>query len=159
MQRRHWSWVAAAVLLVVLWAWSQRTDDATLYGPDGAPAAVDDPRARTAQTARLPAATAAHPQLRIPEFLPDEARPVLEDIARGGPFHYPQDGGVFRNREGLLPPRPRGYYREFTVATPGAGDRGARRIVTGGDPPVEYFYSDDHYRSFRRFELHTGAVR
>lgn len=60
---------------------------------------------------------------------------------------------------GLLPSRPQGDYREFTVRTPGAGDRGARRIVSGGEPPAEDFYSDDHYRSFRRFGAPAGATR
>jgi guanyl-specific ribonuclease Sa len=78
---------------------------------------------------------------------------VLEAIARGGPHPYRQDGGVFQNREGQLPRQPRGYYREYTVETPGSGDRGPRRIVTGGNPPVEYWYTDDHYRSFRPFQM------
>jgi guanyl-specific ribonuclease Sa len=89
----------------------------------------------------------------LPAFLPPEAAPVLSAIERGGPFEYRKDGTVFQNREGLLPRQPRGYYREFTVETPGSPDRGARRIVTGGDPPVEFWYTDDHYRSFRRFEM------
>ena len=93
----------------------------------------------------------------LPDWLPAEARPVLAAIERGGPYAYPQDGGTFQNRERLLPPRPRGYYREFTVDTPGSRDRGARRIVTGGDPPVEYWYTADHYRSFRSFD--PGVVR
>lgn len=92
--------------------------------------------------------------LFLPDFLPPEARGVLARIARGGPFPHRQDGTVFGNREHLLPARPRGYYREYTVPTPGARTRGARRIVTGGDPPLEYYYTDDHYRSFRRFTLH-----
>jgi ribonuclease T1 len=80
--------------------------------------------------------------------LPVEARQTLALIKAGGPFPYPRDGTVFGNREGLLPKRERGYYREYTVKTPGAKDRGARRIVAGrgGD----YYYTDDHYRSFRR---------
>ncbi len=57
---------------------------------------------------------------------------------------------MFGNFEKRLPQRPRGYYREYTVPTPGVGHRGARRIVTGGDPPTEFFYTDDHYESFRR---------
>lgn len=85
--------------------------------------------------------------------LPPEAVATLQLIQRGGPFPYRQDGTVFQNREGLLPARPRGYYREFTVPTPGARDRGARRIVTGGDPPEVYYYTADHYRSFRALEL------
>ena len=80
--------------------------------------------------------------------LPPEARETLALIKAGGPFPYARDGTVFRNREGLLPARPRGYYREYTVRTPGARDRGARRIVAGRDG--EYYYTHDHYRSFRR---------
>jgi guanyl-specific ribonuclease Sa len=82
--------------------------------------------------------------------LPAEARATLEAIARGGPFRYDRDGSVFQNREGSLPSKPRGYYREYTVDTPGSRDRGARRIVTGGHPPEVFYYTDDHYRSFRR---------
>jgi ribonuclease T1 len=74
-------------------------------------------------------------------------------IERGGPFPHRQDGSHFQNRERRLPPRPRGHYREYTVRTPGLGHRGPRRIVTGGDPPQDYWYTDDHYASFRRFEV------
>ena len=80
--------------------------------------------------------------------LPPEARYTLEVIRKNGPFTYQQDGSVFRNREGLLPKRERGYYREYTVKTPGAKDRGARRIVAGR--AGEFYYTEDHYRSFRR---------
>ena len=89
----------------------------------------------------------------LPAFLPPEARDTLALIARGGPFPNRQDGVVFGNREGLLPAQPRGYYHEYTVATPGLDYRGARRIITGGNPPVVYYYTDDHYRSFRAFEV------
>jgi guanyl-specific ribonuclease Sa len=80
--------------------------------------------------------------------LPAEAWATVDLIERGGPFPYRQDGGVFFNREGLLPPAGRGHYREYTVSTPGAADRGARRLVTGGTPPSAWYYTDDHYRSF-----------
>lgn len=80
--------------------------------------------------------------------LPAEARATLELIKAGGPFPYRQDGRVFHNRERLLPMQRRGYYREYTVRTPGARDRGARRIVAGS--AGEYYYTEDHYRSFRR---------
>lgn len=80
--------------------------------------------------------------------LPPEARETLALVKAGGPFPYPRDGAVFGNREGLLPKRERGYYREYTVRTPGAKDRGARRIVAGRGG--EYYYTADHYRSFRR---------
>ena len=84
--------------------------------------------------------------------LPREARDTLARIKAGGPFPYDKDGTVFGNREKLLPRQPRGYYTEYTVKTPGSRDRGARRIVAGGDPRAsgEYWYTDDHYRSFRR---------
>jgi guanyl-specific ribonuclease Sa len=85
--------------------------------------------------------------------LPAQAREMVQRINRGGPFEHSQDGAVFGNYEGLLPKQPRGYYHEYTVETPGARTRGARRIVTGGTPPVEWYYTDDHYRSFRRFEV------
>jgi ribonuclease T1 len=80
--------------------------------------------------------------------LPVEARETLALIRKGGPFPYQKDGTVFGNREALLPSRGRGYYREYTVRTPGARDRGGRRIVAGRDR--ELYYSDDHYRSLRR---------
>ncbi len=80
--------------------------------------------------------------------LPREAHATLALIKAGGPFAYAKDGSAFGNREKLLPLRNRGYYREYTVPTPGARDRGARRIVAGA--PGEYYYSDDHYNSFRR---------
>lgn len=80
--------------------------------------------------------------------LPPEARETLRLIERGGPFPYRRDGIVFGNREKLLPARPNGFYREYTVPTPGARDRGARRIVAGRDGGR--YYTGDHYRSFRR---------
>lgn len=80
--------------------------------------------------------------------LPREARETVALIDRGGPFPYARDGVVFGNREGLLPRRPRGFYREYTVPTPGSRDRGARRVVAGDGARV-LFYSDDHYASFR----------
>jgi len=84
--------------------------------------------------------------------LPAEALATIELIQQGGPFPYRQDGKTFGNREGLLPEEARGYYREYTVPTPGAPDRGARRIVTGGSPPSSWYYTDDHYRSFSPFD-------
>lgn len=80
--------------------------------------------------------------------LPSEARGTLALIKSGGPFPYAQDGRVFSNREKLLPIQNSGYYREYTVRTPGVRERGARRIVAGSGG--EYYYSADHYRSFRR---------
>jgi ribonuclease T1 len=82
------------------------------------------------------------------EDLPREARRTLDLIRPGGPFPYGRDGTVFGNRERLLPAEERGYYREYTVVTPGSRDRGARRIVAGAGG--ERYYTDDHYDSFRR---------
>ena len=84
--------------------------------------------------------------------LPPEARVTLRHIHDGGPFPYSRDGVVFGNRERMLPPQPRGYYHEYTVPTPGAKTRGARRVVCGGavTSVSECYYSDDHYQTFRR---------
>lgn len=80
--------------------------------------------------------------------LPGEARDTLALIRGGGPFPYTKDGAVFSNREGRLPERERGYYREYTVKTPGNRSRGARRIVAG--EAGDYWYTEDHYATFRR---------
>ena len=85
--------------------------------------------------------------------LPPEARETRRLIGTGGPFPYEKDGTVFRNRERLLPAEARGFYREYTVKTPGLKHRGARRIVCGGrEPsrPVSCYYTADNYASFRR---------
>ncbi|MGH3850549.1 MAG: ribonuclease domain-containing protein, partial [Pseudonocardiaceae bacterium] len=82
--------------------------------------------------------------------LPSEARQTLELIKQAGPFPYSRDGISFGNRERILPRRERGYYHEYTVPTPGAKNRGARRIIAG--ITGEYYYTDDHYRSFRRIK-------
>lgn len=80
--------------------------------------------------------------------LPADARHTVELIKKGGPFPYERDGAAFANREKRLPARERGWYREYTVKTPGERTRGARRIVAGRDGTL--YYSGDHYRSFRR---------
>jgi ribonuclease T1 len=94
--------------------------------------------------------TSAEPVAAVVAFaeLPGEARETVLLIRRGGPFPYDRDGVVFGNFERRLPPRERGYYREYTVPTPGIRHRGARRVVAGRSG--ELYYSDDHYRSFRR---------
>jgi len=80
--------------------------------------------------------------------LPPEAAQTLALIRAGGPYPYKRDGITFFNRERLLPERPKGYYREFTVPTPGLSHRGAKRIVAGRGE--EFYYTADHYRSFKR---------
>ena len=87
--------------------------------------------------------------------LPREAQKTHQLILTGGPFPYDKDGSVFGNRERILPKKPRGYYSEYTVPTPGARNRGARRLVCGGKPPSTpdvCYYTGDHYSSFKRVE-------
>lgn len=83
--------------------------------------------------------------------LPAQASDAVHLIEAGGPFPYAQDGVVFNNAERRLPDEPRGYYREYTVPTPGSADRGARRIITGKNG--EYYYTPDHYETFRRVDV------
>ena len=97
-------------------------------------------QARRADVQDLPVVTV--------EELPREAHETLALIKQGGPFPYKRDGIVFGNRERRLPVQSSGYYREYTVPTPGARDRGARRIIAGGSG--EYYYTGDHYNTFRR---------
>jgi len=85
--------------------------------------------------------------------LPPQARTTYQLVLQGGPFPYDKDGSVFGNRERLLPLQTRGFYREYTVKTPGASNRGARRIVCGGrqiTAPQACYYTADHYASFRK---------
>lgn len=85
--------------------------------------------------------------------LPEQGQQTYRLIFQGGPFFHDKDGAVFGNRERLLPAKKRGYYREYTVETPGSRDRGARRIVCGGErrtAPKACYYTSDHYSSFKR---------
>ncbi|MGA8278008.1 MAG: ribonuclease domain-containing protein [Rhodanobacteraceae bacterium] len=125
--------IVAVIAAIALW----RLHDATTTAPGVA----------ATQSSRSSA------QPALPGFLPAEARDTLQRIADNGPFEHRQDGSVFNNREHRLPEKPRGYYHEYTVETPDIAYRGARRIITGGQPPAVYYYTDDHYRSFRRFEV------
>lgn len=103
-----------------------------------------------AQARKPPAADV--PTIELAQ-LPPEAQGTCKLITSGGPFPHEKDGVVFGNRERQLPPHPRGYYHEYTVRTPGSRDRGARRIVCGGENPTApqaCYYTSDHYASFRR---------
>jgi ribonuclease T1 len=124
-RRRERSWGALWLLLL---AWlASYSGTAAARGPDAL-----EPSAGTIAIAHLP----------------PEAQETLRRIEVGAPSTYIGDGRIFENREGRLPRRPRGYYREYTVPTPGARDRGARRIVAGREG--ERYYTDDHYRTFKR---------
>lgn len=142
---RKLSPIVLLVLLLAGWWWLQKPTQQvdSRYSPTTA----------TAAAVPEPATAAATSASGLPAFLPREARQTLALIDRGGPFPYPQDNGVFGNREGHLPKQSHGYYREYTVETPGLSHRGARRIVTGGSPPTVYYYTDDHYDSFRSFTV------
>ena len=142
---RSWIWLVAALCLFGMWQVLERQS-----GPD-MPGITGTERA-PGTSADAPRAEARTGNDQALAFLPPEAHHTLALIDRGGPFPHRQDGTVFQNRERLLPQQPRGHYREYTVDTPGLGHRGARRIVTGGDPPAEWYYTADHYRSFRAFE-------
>ncbi|HEY5821846.1 MAG TPA: ribonuclease domain-containing protein, partial [Propionibacteriaceae bacterium] len=108
---------------------------------------------RTASTSRTTAPSTRDPDtgLRLVDLasLPKQAQQTVALIQRGGPYPYAKDGATFGNRERILPNQRSGYYREYTVITPGEGDRGARRIVTG-DADRIFFYTADHYDSFVR---------
>ena len=137
----------ALALLAV--AWLAAGCIAAGYETSG-PQDLVTPEAATATTPAAPTATTPSdglPTIRVAD-LPAEARDTLALIEQGGPFPYRQDGIVFENREGRLPAKPQGYYHEYTVKTPGASNRGARRIITGSSG--ELYYTGDHYDSFER---------
>lgn len=146
MRRRS---LAVAAILIAL---------AVMFWPRTATQQVVEPASPEAHAPTialpLPTLPATGP---LPTFLPREARETVANIQRRGPFPHRQDGAVFGNREGRLPRRQRGFYREYTVATPRLSHRGARRIVTGGDPPEAWYYTDDHYDSFRAFDVDAGV--
>lgn len=107
----------------------------------------------------FPTATPAPAEISLSE-LPVQAQETHRLVLAGGPFPYAKDGVVFGNRERLLPRKARGFYREYTVKTPGARDRGARRLICGGTPPTApeaCYYTDDHYASFKR--VRAAAAR
>jgi ribonuclease T1 len=132
--------VVVAALAAVIW-WIQA-------GSDGDTSADDPEPSRTTATSSSGAATddvSGLPSVALAD-LPPEAADVVALIDQGGPFPYSQDGSTFGNFEGLLPDREDGYYREYTVETPGSDDRGARRIVGGAEG--ELYWTEDHYESF-----------
>ena len=119
----------AAVIAVGIGAWLERSD--------GSPRPV------------------THKWARVEQLVPDRAErtqlvATLELIERGGPFPFRQDNTIFGNREGRLPAKARDYYREYTVPTEGAANRGARRVIRGR--AGETYYTRDHYRTFLRID-------
>ncbi len=147
-------WLLLAVVLVLGWQYWQRPASQPAPASPGTEVPLPIPAPASTPTS-TPTSTPAPPAdaPALPGFLPPEAHATIALIQRGGPFPHRQDGSVFGNREGLLPRQPRGWYHEYTVDTPGLSHRGARRIVTGGNPPRDWYYTDDHYRSFRSFDV------
>ena len=121
LDRRTWVVAAAIAVVAAFLGWQHATDDSP--SPD-----------------TLPVVSLGQ--------LPSQAADTVALIDSGGPFPYDQDDSVFGNFEGRLPDEPRGYYREYTVVTPGSEDRGARRIIAGENG--ELYWTDDHYQSFSR---------
>lgn len=139
----------AAVLAVVLAASLLRDGASTTTAPP-----AGRPASSTSSASPSAADTPVSGLPTVPESrLPREATETLALVRAGGPYPYEQDDGVFGNRERLLPPRPRGYYREYTVETPGDTDRGPRRLVVGAAGDV--YWTTDHYASFRQVEVGT----
>jgi ribonuclease T1 len=148
--------LVVVLLLLGLWWWTQ--------GDDAADPARTAPEETPALTQGIGPADSTDSTDEIPETdpvsglgvvtldeLPEEAEETVELIEDGGPFPYERDGVTFGNYEGVLPDNSRGFYREYTVETPGLSHRGARRIVVGGG---KYFYwTEDHYESFERIWL------
>ena len=151
--RRWWPWLLLALLGAGFWLAGTAPRGISTIDPVATAATVG----ASTETATSPRSAAEPAATRLPDFLPPEARDTIAMIRLGGAFPHRQDGGDFGNREGRLPRQPRGWYREYTVETPGLQHRGARRIVTGGTPPAQWYYTDDHYESFRRFD--PGAPR
>ncbi len=150
-----------ALLLTPLLAVFLAACDLPTEGQDTAQSSAQTSQTQTPQTQSQsrssPTASSRDPQSGLrwinASELPREGTQVLQTIAQGGKFRYNKDGVTFGNRERLLPRQASGYYREYTVPTPGEGDRGARRIVCGGQPvtsTAECYYTGDHYASFRR---------
>lgn len=143
--RRTWAGLLVAVLTAALVWWAQGdgsapTPTTTDPTPSGTVSALPTTPGTTDPESGLPLVALAD--------LPPEAAETVELIDAGGPYPYDEDDGVFGNFEELLPDRERGYYREYTVETPGLDHRGARRIVAGS--AGELYWTSDHYQSFER---------
>ena len=137
--------VLAVAVIVLAWVFVR----VGTTGPDAAP-----PSSRAVATTPVATSTGATDPASglvwiAESALPSQARETLRLIRAGGPYPYPRnDDKTFRNSEALLPRHPNGYYREYTVPTPGSADRGARRIIAGQDGAL--YWTSDHYRSFAR---------
>lgn len=138
--------IAVVVLVVAMVGGGSLTTQSTTPAPGSgaaSPAAADTNPADTGPAVTNPSTL---PAINASQ-LPREARQTLALIEKGGPYPYDRDGVNFGNFEGLLPKKSGGFYKEYTVPTPGESDRGARRIVVGKDSAK--YYTPDHYESFK----------
>jgi ribonuclease T1 len=135
------AWLIVPLVVIVAWWW---------WGNLGPPPEHEHSGGSTSSASVAPDDSEGDLRLVAVVDLPREAVETIALIKAGGPFPYAADNGVFGNFEGLLPSQPQGYYREYTVATPGVDTRGARRIVVGEGG--EYYWTSDHYRSFERID-------
>lgn len=142
--RRLGALAAAFVVAAILW-WAQADT-----GPESSGAGTNGSSGGSSSSREL----GIDPDSSLPwiaqDQLPPEAQDTLQLIDDGGPYPYDEDNSTFGNREGILPDREQGYYREYTVETPGLGHRGAKRIVTGAGS--EFYWTQDHYSSFSRIK-------
>lgn len=136
-------------LVLLVWWWASTSSTAPAGEQTGARASSSSTSLTSTSGSSTSGSSTSLPSVQVAE-LPPEARRTLDLIAAGGPYPYPRDGVAFQNREQLLPRKAGGYYREYTVPTPGEADRGARRIITGR--AGEYYWTDDHYASFSVIE-------
>jgi ribonuclease T1 len=143
--------LAALIALAIGW-WQQRNaaPPAPQPKPPGVTRGIPTPSAPAAQERQIGDALQKLRNVVKSDEEFGAATETLALIEKGGPYPYRKDGSVFSNREGRLPSKPRGYYREFTVPTSGEGDRGARRIIRGGQG--ETYYTRDHYATFTRID-------
>ena len=153
--RRLPGWVVIAVILAVVVVWAlARTGSGEAFDPPAAAAsqsATDRSGGTPGPTRSGGGATPDSGLATVAEStLPAQAGTTLALIRAGGPFPHAQDGGTFGNRERILPRRSTGYYREYTVETPGEDDRGPRRIVAGAQGDL--YWTEDHYASFRQIQ-------
>ena len=148
-----WMVVALVVGAVVLWAFARNGSGEAFDPPAALPSQSTTTDRSNGTTGPTPSGRST-PVSGLPTVaesaLPDEADTTLALIRAGGPFPYEEDDGVFGNRERILPRQPGGYYREYTVETPGDDDRGPRRIIGGADGDL--YWTTDHYASFRQIQ-------
>jgi len=141
-----------AIILFLAWQWSLHRDSIPAPAAPSATIASSSTNDKSAPNTP-PISNEAAPANDNNADLPPEAQTTLRLIASNGPFPFDRDGVVFGNFEHPLPQQARGYYHEYTVPTPGASNRGARRISADGDPPRVFSYPGDHYESFQRIEV------